>query len=212
MPRPAPLHGPISAANTLAHRLSPLADRLRHLHTRFGLRSYRVFLVWTRWNGEERGEGAEEVIAAVELLPTPRITDLGALSRRPFSAGVFPEGSIRVDQISASAYTEDILRGLRIPTGAHVGHYRPNSTPVQTGTPASELTTDPKVDFWWELQEDGRGDSPALRRRFRVFGGPARKEGSLYWAVGLELADEARRRDGAATQIGINPSLINDEE
>lgn len=181
-------------------------DRLRQLQTKFGLRAYRVFLVWTTWTGEERGEGEETVLREIELLPTPRVTDLGSLSRRPYSAGVFPEGSLRVDQISSGAYTEDVLRGLRIPANnVHVGNIPPRSTAVEAhGVNDTELSTNAKIDFWWEVQEDGRGDSPALRRRFRVFGGPSRRPGEVMWACNIELADEARNRVGRATQIGVN--------
>src|SRR5690349_24199276 len=108
MPKPRPLT-PSQARSSLAHRFTDRADRLRQLNTRFGLRSRRVFLVWTRFTGEERGEGKEQEIARVELLPTPRVTDATAVTRFGASAGVLPVGSLRVDQISAGAYTLDNL-------------------------------------------------------------------------------------------------------
>jgi hypothetical protein len=202
LPRPAPLTGPEAARRTLAHRMTRVADRLRQLNTRFGLRSNRVFLVWTRWSGAERGEGREEVLAEIELLPTPRISDLTSQSRRPFSAGIFPEGSLRVDQISCGAYTHDHLMGLAIPRESTTAPRADTGSPINQH--GDEKSTDPKVDFWWELHEDGRGDDPATRKRFRVFGQPARKEGSLYWAVNLERADEPRNRTGSNTQIGVD--------
>jgi hypothetical protein len=162
-----------------------------------------VFLVWSEWTGEERGEGTERVIAEIELLPTPRVSDLASLARRPYSAGVFPEGSLRVDQISAGAYTRDMLLGRVIPTvpptstnGGRTPTHAVNAHGVERGT-------DDRIDFWWELREDGRGDSPAERIRFRVFAGPSRLEGSIGWAVNIELASEARARDGS-TQMGVN--------
>lgn len=202
MPRPAPLTGPEAAKRTLAHKLTPVADRLRQLNTRFGLRSKRVFLVWTEWGGAERGEGDERILFELELLPTPRVSDLGSLTRRPYSAGVFPEGSLRVDQISAGAYTRDVLIGKSIPCSTTSAPRADQGSPVNAH--GLELGTNPRIDFWWEIQEDGRGDDPAQRFRFRVFGGPSRIEGSLYWAVNLELADEARDRTGTETSIGVD--------
>lgn len=202
MPIPKPLSSPEAARRTLAHRLTPTADRLRQLNTRFGLRSKRVWLVWTRWTGEVRGEGEEQLLARVELLPTPRISDLGSLTRRPYLAGVFREGTVRVDQISAGAYTYDVLRGLSIP-GPNSMAPRADQGAAVRGLGA-ERTTDPRVDFWYEVVEDGRGEDLPLRLRFRVLGGPSRAEGSLYWALTLELADEASNRTGAVNQIGVS--------
>lgn len=160
--------------------------------------------MWTQWTGKERGEGREELLMELEILPTPRVSDLSSLTRRPYSAGVFPEGSLRIDQISAGAYTSDVLKGLSIPR-------QETSAPrADTGSPVNgngvERSTNPRIDFWWEIQEDGRGDDPASRERFRVLGRPNRKEGSLYWAVNLEEADEPRNRLGTETQIGVNES------
>lgn len=202
MPKPAPLSGPEEAKRTLAHKLTPIADRLRQLNTRFGLRSKRVFLVWSVWSGAERGEGTERVLYEIELLPTPRVSDLSSLARRPYSAGVFPEGSIRVDQISAGAYTRDVLVGLSIPRQTTEAPRADQGSAINKHD--YEKGTDPRIDFWWEVQEDGRGDNPARRVRFRIFGGPSRNEGSLWWAVNLELADEARSRDGSSTSIGVD--------
>lgn len=202
MPKPGPLTGPDAARATVAHRLTGVADRLRQLNTRFGLRSKRVFLVWTRWSGAERGEGEESLLAEIELLPTPRVSDLSSISRRAYAVGVFPEGSIRVDQISAGAYTYDVLRGLSIPSQT-TSAPRADTGASVNGDPI-EKASDPRIDFWYEVQEDGRGDNPAARQRFRVFGGPSRNEGSLYWAVNLERADEARNRLGTETNIGVD--------
>jgi len=199
-----PLPGPNAARNTLAHRKGLLADRLRQKYTTFGLRSKRVFLVWSRWTGEERGEGDEEVIARVELLPTPRTSDVSGVSYRSYGIGVFPEGSIRVDQVSIVAYTEDMLRGLRIPEdrarpcGSGCGPARPlNAEPVNAIE--SEVLSDPRVDFWYEVVEDGRGDSTPARRRYRLLGMPNRDEQRFQWTLNLERADESLNRSGEPT-------------
>src|SRR5690606_22489316 len=117
-----PLSSSDKARSTLAHRLGLKADRLRQKYTKFGLRSQRVFLCWSSWSGEERGEGDETLFARVEITPTPRVSDLNALNRRPYAAGVFKEGSVRVDQISAVVFTRDMLSGLVIPVVDHQGN------------------------------------------------------------------------------------------
>lgn len=140
----------------------------------------------------------------LELLPTPRVSDLSSLTRRPYAAGIFPEGSLRIDQISAGAYTSDVLKGLSIPNQS-TSAPRADAGAAVNGN-GVERSTNPRIDFWWEIQEDGRGDDPASRERFRVLGRPSRKEGSLYWAVNLEEASEARNRPGTKTQIGVDDS------
>src|SRR5216684_4379078 len=106
---------PAEARKTLVHKLAPTVDRLRQLSTNFGLASYRVFLTWTKWTGEERGEGNEGVFKRIEILPTPRVTNLDSVSFSPYHGGLLPIGSIRVDQISSIAFTYDTLTGLIVP-------------------------------------------------------------------------------------------------
>lgn len=174
VPKVRPLTG-VEARRTLAHRFGGIADRLRQLATNFGIRSRRCFLTWVRSTGEARGEGLEGVVERVEILPTPRVGDLTSLSLNPFSAGVLPIGSVRVDRISI-AYTLDQLEGRLIP-----GQSR------QVGAP--------NLDFFWEIVEDGRGDQPAERQRFRVLGRPHRDEGGVQWIVLLErMAEDLDRR------------------
>ena len=185
MPRPRPLT-PSEAKRSLANRLGlRVADRLRQFSTRFGLRSRRVFLTWTQFTGAERGEGRERVIARIELLPTPKVADATTVMRMPFAAGVLPVGSLRVSLISV-AYTYDQLTGRRIPGRSDDG-------------PIPE-----PIDFFYELVEDGRGDDPAERQRFRVLGIPWRDEGNVGWSVLLERSSEDFARDGTS-QIGIDP-------
>jgi len=204
MPRPAPLPSPQAAKHTLANRFTRLADRVRQLNTRFGLRSRRVFLVWTKWTGAVRGEGNEKVINVVELLPTPKVSDLTAISRNVMAQGTVPTGSIRVEQISAGAFTEDQLRGLTIPG---ISPMAPNGT---IGAPVNPVglnrNSNPRIDFWYEVVEDGRGDNPAFRQRYRLLNGPTRQEGRLQWVVGLERASEERDRLGIP-QIDLDEAL-----
>lgn len=195
MPKPRPLT-PAQAKRTIAHRFAGskerpgIADRLRQLSTRFGLRSTRCFLVWTRFDGRNRGEGEEREIARVELLPTPRVGDETAIQRTAYGAGVLPVGAVRVDQISAGAYTEDELRGVRVPGAG--GEIVPED-----------------VSFFWELVEDGRGDNPADPKRFRVLAGPSRNEGNVYQSVLLDRISEDRSRL-RTTNIGVDRDQVDE--
>ncbi len=198
MPRPRPLPSPDAARSTLAHRLTGRADRLRQLYTKFGLRSTRVFLVWTIWSGERRGEGNEHELVRIEILPTPRVSDETAIRRRIYSQGILPDGSLRVDQISAGAYTTDNLEGKVIPRGLPAccgcSVLPPWGEPV-AGT-LENPEQNPRVDFFYELVDDGRGSDPSSCDRYRPLSDPERREGSLYFAVNLERTSEDRDRLG----------------
>lgn len=190
MPKPRPLR-PDEARRTLAHRLGPRVDRLRQISTRFGLRPYRVFLVWTRAEGHRTGDGDESVMSRVELLPTPRMTDLTVLSRRPWSGGQLPEGTVRIDRISV-LFTADNLSGLVIPETP------PRRVPLgqRIGGTALVPNADPQIDFFYEVVEDGRGDDPSRRARFRLYSEPYRDAGGVSWVVLLEAASDPLDRAG----------------
>jgi hypothetical protein len=185
MPRPLPLPSPTAARKTLVHRFAARADRLRQLYTRFGMRSRRVFLVWTVAAGEERGAGSESVIARRELLPTPKVSDATGITRRPISIGEIPDGSVRLEQVSAGAYTEDNLRGKSIPQDYAQGMPQPGSSQQLGGTDGNPLVVQP-FDFFYEIVEDGRGDDPAARSRFRLLASPWRNESGMYWGIYLQ--------------------------
>jgi hypothetical protein len=188
---------PGEAVRTLVHRLGPRVDRLRQRLTKFGLRSDRVFLVWTRYTGEERGEGREEVIAEVEILPTPKVGNLTSVTNNPFSAGTLPVGAVRVNRIS-SQYSGALLEGKVLPVSAGKG---------------ADLRE--PYDFFYELVDDDRDEYPtpacrprkdiallgkslSRRSRYRVLGGPSRGEGEIDWTVYLERASEDRLADGSS--------------
>jgi hypothetical protein len=178
---------PEQAAGSLVGRLvgtsdrRGLVDRARQIATRLGTRPLRVFLVWTRWDGEERGEGHEREIAREELLPTPKVSDLTSLALSPFSAGKLPVGSVRVSEISAT-YPVDRLLGTTLP---------PTNPPLDH--PIDKLTT-----FFVEIIGDGRhGERPGEeRRRFRVLGTPSPAVSGTQWEMLLERAGEDRTRAG----------------
>lgn len=187
MPIPRPLN-PGEVHRTLVGRFEGtkgrpgLADRLRQLFTKFGARSRRVFLVWTIASGEERGEGKETELARKEILPTPLIVDLTSVALNPYSAGKFPVGSIRVGEVSAAFHRDDL-------TGRAV----PGSTLA--------LGEQPRVDFFYEVVEDGRGDDPPPPMRFRLAAEPSRDETNVCWTLVLERSSEDRSRSGQS-QLG----------
>lgn len=181
MPRPRPLTR-LEAKRSLAHRLSPRVDRLRQFATKFGLRSKRVFLVWTRYTGEERGEGIERELARKEILPTPKVSDLTSITLSPYAAGILPVGSLRVEKISA-AFSAEMLLGKVAPV-TEEGH------PIR----------DP-YDFFYEIVEDERVSSEPARMKFRLLGQPTRVEGSVSWSIILDRIDEDRSPAGVS-QLG----------
>lgn len=182
---------PIQARQSFAQRFVPLVDRLRCINTRFGLRSKRLFMVWTIFSGENRGEGYERELKRVEILPVPKLSETTSISRNPYSAGVFPVGSIRVDEISSS-FTKDVLKGLRIPPDLH--------------TTFPDLPK-PNIDFFYETTEDGRGDNPDVRERFRLLAGPYRREDRFDFVIVLERSSEDRNRLGQS-QLGTDPDVL----
>lgn len=199
---------PFEARNTLAHRLAPRVDRLRQIATKVGIRSDRVFLIWTKYTGVERGEGEEPELARVEILPTPRVSDLTAIQMNPTSGGVLEAGSVRVDRISAR-FNDDILQGK-----------------VGDATRARGLRIREPHDFFYEIVADGRSDAPqvacssgpsdaeqfsggpsqAPRARYRLVGFPERREDGVEYAVVLERIHEDRNADGTS-RIGEDPDV-----
>lgn len=175
MPTPKPLN-PFQAKKTLANRLIGKVDRIRQFSTKFGLRSQRVFLVWTVYSGEERGEGKETEIRRKEILPTPKIAPMNSISFMLSTGGVMPVGALKVSLISASI-TNDELEGLYVPE-------------------RSEDRIPDKYRFYYEIVEDGRGDRKPLHQRFRLAAKPWRNEGAVSWEIVLERVSLDPDRDG----------------
>jgi hypothetical protein len=175
-------------------------DRLRQLNTRMGIRPMRVFLVWERWSGSEGGEGTPTVIARMEILPTPKVESLDSISLRMMAAGVLPAGSIHVSEISVN-YTEDQLLGFAIPSQAWVATENPPKTDSSTRIPAHSGHGKDRTDFYYEVAEDGRGDDPPARNKYRIADQPFRKAGDVQWIVTLERVSEDNDRRGR-NQLG----------
>jgi len=176
MPRPKPIT-PEQARRSPVARLARVADKVRQVATRLGARPYRCFLVWTRFSGEVRGEGDEIDIKRVELLPTPKVESLDAISLNAVSAGIVPVGAIKLTKVSADRYTFDMLNGRYIPQ-------------------QHEDELPEPYDFYYELHEDGRLDPDPTRQRYRLLTPPTLKGAGTEWVFSLERASEERNRQG----------------
>jgi len=167
---------PDQAKHSLVNRLQKTVDRVRQIPVNFGLRSQRVFLVWTKYTGSERGEGREVEIRRKEILPTPKVGPMNAISFAAITGGIMPVGSQRVQNVSLS-FTADELEGLWIPE------------------PHEERVPEP-YRFYYEIAEDGRGDRAPLRQRFRLAAKPWRNESAISWELILERVSEDPDRSG----------------
>lgn len=165
-----------------------------------------VWLVWTRWGGLERGEGRESVLAQVPILPRPKVIDLTSVSFSPFSAGLLPVGSVRLEQVSADL-TEDVLTGRMLPGLPYLDMCGAPRLGPAMGPPELVGRTDAEklspfvrtesieqpYEFFYEIVEDRPG---SLRRRFRLLSTPFRDAEKFSWSIVLERMSEDRRRDG----------------
>lgn len=177
MPKPKALT-PAEAKATLAHRLGGRVDRPRQFATKFGVRPYRVFLTWVAWSGEERGVGDQTLFKRVEILPTPKVENIDTLTQNLFSVGTLPMGTVRVSRISVS-FTEDQLAGRL----------------------SGQDSIPDNLEFFYEIVEDGRGDNPAYRHKFRLVSPPFRQAGQVHFVVVLErIGGDDLDRDGQPSE------------
>jgi hypothetical protein len=139
----------------------------------------------------ERGEGNELIYARLEILPTPRVTSLDRLSFSLYHAGTIPVGSVKVDRISVVQFTEDVLLGKALP-----------NNPLPFGESEQEKHIPQPYEFFWEIVEDGRGDNPPKRQRFRPMNKPERRAGKLDYTIMLERVSQDRTRDDQSS-IGL---------
>lgn len=175
MPRPKAL-SPNEAKRTLVHRFGPRVNRLRQIAVRFGLRPYRVWLVWFEWTGDQVGEGVEREFYREEILPTPEFTDN---TRFLFlSAGATTEGEFMLRRVDPTL-GELLLSGNLTP-----GTISGSPCPDERGG------TGP-VTFQILVREDGRsGDEEDLIHRwFTLSKEPFRKAGQLDWDIRLTRVD-----------------------
>jgi len=162
------------AKKTLARRFIPLADSLRDMLTKFGLRAYKVTIVRVEWSGGKRGRGASSVLSEKVILPTPKMSSLDALNEMVQPIGLEELGSVELSQISGT-FSEEDLRGTSAEGDA---------------IPQSQ-------EFYYEV-EFYPHDGPPQRRRFFPRSAPVYYPGRLQWSIRLEKANEDRQRNGDA--------------
>jgi hypothetical protein len=160
------------AKKTLARRFVGLADSLRDLLTKFGLRSYRVSLVRIQWSGGKRGRGVPTVVEETPILPTPKIGSLEAISEMASSIGLNEVGSLELSQVSGT-FTEEQLSGRS-----------PEGDPIP-----------PSQEFFYEV-EFFPNDGLPTKRRFFPSSAPVYFPGRLQWCVQLTKANKDRMREG----------------
>ncbi len=177
---------PAAARSSLASRLSRVADIGRQVEVRLGFRPYQVFLVWTRWNGDERGEGVQEVVHRCQLVPTPVVQDLTGVALSPFGAGILPVGSVRIREVSAR-YSLELLSGKVIP--------------------GKEDQVPHPYDFFYEVVEDGRHECPPLRPRFNLFATPFLDAPNQQWILVLERQSGDMGQDGKPVHAPVVPPV-----
>lgn len=205
---------PHEVNDTVTECLIEAADCIRQIATDFGLRPYRVFLVWIEWTADENddgfirdeeldlddkevGVGRPVLLQEIEILPTPLVRVAG-ISKRQDAVGLTESGSISITEISAR-FREDVLMGL-------LPQYRHEEYPE---------TLRKGVEFFWEIREDrptgyvsqgyvgcpDRQDLESVRRRFHVAGTPNREADNFQWVVQLTRADGERNRQGAIESV-----------
>jgi hypothetical protein len=156
-----------AAKNSLASKLMPVADSLRNLRSKFGLRPYTVSLVRVRWSGGYRGNGVDEVVSTLQILPTPTVSGVSTMGTVVEATGTAEEGTVYVSDISGR-FTEDQL------------------------SPA--LAQDEDM-FWEVVLVQGNAPRP-IRRRFTANATPSFDAEQLAWSVSLSRVQFDRSRDG----------------
>jgi len=168
----------------LAFKLVPVADKIRALASKFGLRPYRVFLVHGTWTGEREGQGQLLRTSRRELLPTPRVRSMDSVRQYLRATGRTEDGDIYIDQISASIPEDDMLGktpDLRDPSN-----------------PRSALEVS---EFWWEVVEERPSDPKPVIRRFVPASAPDLRRDSLAWSINLTKQDYDPSREGDGTLV-----------
>lgn len=163
--------------STFVGHCIPIADRLRDILTKVGLRPYIVRLVWTQWTGSVglRGRGVEENLREQMLLPTPKIAPLSELDASSQVVGDTEIGDLMLTQISGR-YSEDFLSGR--------------------GSDGAAIPKD--QNFFYEIEfPDADGRFPGIRRKFTLSSAPTLRAGGLQWQVQLTKALPNRARGTA---------------
>lgn len=161
------------ASQTLARRFVPLADSLRDMLTKFGLRTYRVSMVRIAWSGSRRGYGVASVVSEEVMLPTPKITPIDSLAQIIQPVGGQELGQLELSGISGR-YTEEKLLGTS-----------EDGTPI----PSNE-------EFFYEIEFFPHTEGPSIKRRFIPRAPAGYNPGRLQWTLKLERSFDQRERNG----------------
>lgn len=186
-PRLRPLT-PAQAKQSLAARLAKTVDKVRQVNVRLGFRPYQVFLTWTTWDGAERGEGNQRVVARIPMTPTPVVSDLTALRKQAFSAGRALVGDVRLTEVSAN-YPLEVLMGKVIPD-------------------RGEDQVPEPFHFFYEIVEDGRHCPPGEgdeRKRFSLAAAPFLDAENHQWILVLDKMSGDMERDGNPRNEPVQP-------
>lgn len=157
---------------SLASKLIPAVDKLRDIYTKFGARPYRVRIIRTRFSGPRRGNGVEQIIHELELLPTPLVVDMRSLTEMVTPIGVNEQGVIQLQQVSGR-FTEEQLIGVG---------------PDGTQVPENET-------IYYEIEFFRRDGGQAERRRFVRDSIPMYNALQFQWQLTLVSVVESRGRD-----------------
>lgn len=178
---------PGQVPRTLASQLVPVADRIRELYSRFGVRPYLCFLLHVGWPGE-RGDGQPQVLSRVPITPTPRVINMDGTTEVMFSTGLTEQGGILVDQISPR-YTEDDLLGVRM---------------AEMADPVIPATNSLQRQFFWQVVEN-RPSTPRPQPRLYVPSGvPMLSRDGFQWKIALVKTDPT---PGRRSYIDITPDV-----
>lgn len=168
---------------SVVRKLHAVADTVRDLKVKLGLRTYSVRVVRQRWTGKFRGQGAPETWT-MDILPVPRVEGIESLFEVVGAAGKREEGVVVVDQISLR-YTEAQLQGWD------------DAAPVLDSGLAT-VAPDARDEVFWEIELVAPDGQPSQKRRFSLARAPEYMAGKLYWRVTLERAQGDRERNGDA--------------
>ncbi len=218
-------------AKSDADCLIETADCIRQIATDFGLRPYRVFLVWLSWTADEDADGR---IGTEPVVREEDQTDLTAFSESDLEDELVGEGrpvlrrelellpTPSVSPLSGVGKDLDAVglteRGavtvsqitMRISEDLLMGLVAPFRDEERPDA------LKPGIDFFWEVQEhrpagyltpgfEGCEDPQErrqTRRRFHVSGVPSREADAFQWSVTLLRADGERGREGEVEEVG----------
>lgn len=165
----------LDLSRTLGRKLIDTVDTLRDIPVRFGLRTYEVHVIRTRWTGGERGLGQEVTISDTPILPTPLLTSLDGVSRVVNIVGLDEIGTVRVEQISGR-YSENFL----------------------SGNDSEGNGQDADTQFFYEIQfpTPGTVSDGAPRRRFFPAAAPNYDASKFAWNITLQRSHVDRLDNG----------------